>query len=299
MIRSFRGAETVRENKTLVENAIFHSSISRFEGELSSSHFTIKSPIAGSETYISQGKSTTIDHRHYWISNAGQAVAGSLNSDTPVEGFCIGFTHDYMTSHYASSRQTIRDALDTPSADSVSKEFFSYHYPVGDDRLGQLLRQIKHHVSHGDTDDMLDFDGLYLEVCSALIASQEVIRDVIEDIDHVHMITREEIYRRTRMMYDYIHDLYLHNISVDDICRHAALSRYHGIRCYKKVYGITPYQQVLQLRMEYARQLILSGHTIAAAAYDASFGDYRAFSKRFKTMYGKTPSQYRRWYNEQ
>ena len=52
---------------------------------------------------------------------------------------------------------------------------------------------------------------------------------------------------------------------------------------------------VLQLRLEYAAQLLVDNpeHSIAQIAADSGFGNSSYFSDRFRQHYGMSPSDYR------
>ena len=75
----------------------------------------------------------------------------------------------------------------------------------------------------------------------------------------------------------------------------AFMSKYHFLRTFRRVAGMTPYQFLLGLRLRRAAaRLRESDAAIAAIAFDAGFGDLSSFNARFRAAFGLTPGAYRR-----
>src|SRR5262245_15328072 len=74
----------------------------------------------------------------------------------------------------------------------------------------------------------------------------------------------------------------------------AGLSRYHFLRVFRHVLGMTPHQFVLRTRMHHAAvRLRGSRDTISAVAFDAGFNDLSTFNRRFRRIMGVSPRQWR------
>lgn len=75
----------------------------------------------------------------------------------------------------------------------------------------------------------------------------------------------------------------------------AGMSRYHYLRTFRRTVGTTPHQFVLATRMRRAAaRLATSRDPVTAVAFDAGFGDLSTFVRRFRRIFGTTPSDYRR-----
>jgi AraC family transcriptional regulator len=75
----------------------------------------------------------------------------------------------------------------------------------------------------------------------------------------------------------------------------ARLSPYHFARQFRKATGLPPYQYVILLRVERAKQLLQGDSTLSLAevAAHAGFSDQSQFSRHFKRLVGITPRQFR------
>jgi AraC family transcriptional regulator len=82
--------------------------------------------------------------------------------------------------------------------------------------------------------------------------------------------------------------------SIVQHARDAAMSPYHFLRTFRAVVGMTPHQFVLRTRLNQAAiSLRRSRDSIAAIAFDAGFNDLSTFNRRFRRLFGQSPSAYR------
>ena len=71
-------------------------------------------------------------------------------------------------------------------------------------------------------------------------------------------------------------------------------SKYHLIRVFKKYYGITPRQYLINKRIEKAKIFLASGKSVSDTCYTIGFESINSFSNLFKAKTGMPPSVYRR-----
>jgi transcriptional regulator GlxA family with amidase domain len=83
-------------------------------------------------------------------------------------------------------------------------------------------------------------------------------------------------------------------ITLDTICKEACISKFHLIRSFKKLYGVTPYQHLTFLRIKKAKELLQTNLPIATVCYHVGFDSPTSFSGLFKKIAGKTPKEFRR-----
>lgn len=84
-------------------------------------------------------------------------------------------------------------------------------------------------------------------------------------------------------------------VSLDDLARRAGMSKYHFLRRYRELSGRTPMEDVRALRVEYAREMILTtGLPLKAIAPLAGISSEYALCKMFRKVLGSTPGALRR-----
>ncbi len=80
-----------------------------------------------------------------------------------------------------------------------------------------------------------------------------------------------------------------------DLAGKAGMSRYHFLRSFRRMLGITPYQLLLNIRMRRAAlALTTTSAEIAAIAFASGFGDLSTFNARFRKVTGMSPRAFRR-----
>ncbi len=85
-----------------------------------------------------------------------------------------------------------------------------------------------------------------------------------------------------------------HPLSLTALAREAAMSRYHFLRTFRQLTGMTPHQFVLRTRLSRAAvRLRRSSDAISAIAFDAGFNDLSTFNRRFRRLMGINPLAYR------
>lgn len=84
------------------------------------------------------------------------------------------------------------------------------------------------------------------------------------------------------------------NISLADMAEHFHLSKEYIIRSFKKKYGITPHQYIINSKMKIADSMLRTGdRTIEEIASELNFSDSHHFSSQFKKNFGIRPSVFK------
>ena len=103
--------------------------------------------------------------------------------------------------------------------------------------------------------------------------------------------------RETRRVADvlrHIEDRADEPLDLDALAGIARTSKYHFLRVFRGAVGMTPYQFVLNVRMRRAAvRLLRSSESVATIAFDTGFGDLSTFNRRFRQVFGLSPSAYR------
>lgn len=84
------------------------------------------------------------------------------------------------------------------------------------------------------------------------------------------------------------------NLTLDVLAREAGLSRFHFLRTFEQITGLTPHQYVRRARLrEAAMRLVDESRTVLDIALDCGFGDVSNFNRAFRTEFGMSPRAYR------
>ena len=94
-----------------------------------------------------------------------------------------------------------------------------------------------------------------------------------------------------RQVIDYVRSSIHTVISLEGLASTIHLSIFHFSRLFKNTLGVSPYQFVLQLKIEYAKRLIKQKQPIGDIAYKLGFTDSAHFCNAFKKITGQSPLQ--------
>ncbi|MBA3647790.1 MAG: helix-turn-helix transcriptional regulator [Chitinophagales bacterium] len=108
------------------------------------------------------------------------------------------------------------------------------------------------------------------------------------------MYPKVYLYRRIVQSKLFIDSHYPDIIDIDNIANEAFYSKFHFIRSFKKIYGKTPHQYLISVRIEKAKALLENGVSIAEVCHSVGFDSISSFCGLFKRMVDKTPSLYQK-----
>lgn len=93
---------------------------------------------------------------------------------------------------------------------------------------------------------------------------------------------------------EFIHDNYYRNFSLKEIAQIAHLSPYHFSRIFKAEIGKTPFEYLLEIKIEKAKEhLRRSEKSITEICFDCGFSNVSHFTRTFTSKVGVSPTTFR------
>ncbi|HUR11409.1 MAG TPA: AraC family transcriptional regulator [Flavitalea sp.] len=103
---------------------------------------------------------------------------------------------------------------------------------------------------------------------------------------------RMYLYRRIVQAKIYIDAYYGSDLDIDNIADEACFSKFHFIRLFKEIYGKTPHQYLVDVRIHHACTLLATGTSVTDTCYKVGFESVGSFSSLFSKVTGFSPSRY-------
>ena len=104
--------------------------------------------------------------------------------------------------------------------------------------------------------------------------------------------TKIYLYRRIVEAKLFIDNHCLESIDMTTIANKAYFSKFHFLRLFKQVYGITPHRYLTMLRIEKAKELLQNNISITDTCYRIGFASTSSFTKLFKRYMKISPLKY-------
>ena len=93
---------------------------------------------------------------------------------------------------------------------------------------------------------------------------------------------------------NYLENNYNVNINMEVLSRVQWVSKYHLLRMFKKYYGLTPRQYLIDKRVEKSKEHLINGMSVTETCFAVGFESLGSFSTLFKTKTGKSPSEFQK-----
>ncbi len=255
--------------------------------------FSLKYVLAGLEQHHINGKRYGVEAGNYLVVGQGSDISIKIESKKLVEGVHFYLTEEIVSDVWRSLNNTPENLLENPKSTLETPAFFENKFGCKRDPLGSFMAQIGRSIqTNAFNEDMLD-DSLFYWLALELCKQQSAHLINLEIIPAKKKSTREELYRRLITAREYIHDNFTQAVSIPELAQMANLSEFHFLRCFKVVFGDSPYQYLLNLRLQLGKYLLICGKlSITEIAFSLGFKEVQTFSKLFRKAFSKGPSNF-------
>src|SRR5436190_6608662 len=169
-------------------------------------------------------------------------------------------------------------------------EFYEAVCPVGAAPFGNKLNELVAAIAGGNAGQQIDKEW-FLDLVERIIFHEYGNYLSLNGIRSVRMETRKEIFRRLKTAKQYMDDEFLGIDEINQVAKVCNMSEFHFFRSFRQAFNITPYQYILNKRLELAKLLLQKGQlSITQIAGYCNFPDVFTFSKAFKRQFNNTPS---------
>lgn len=213
------------------------------------------------------------------------------NGDEIKKGACIlykPFSHRYF---FAKDSDLIHDWMHfTGSADITAAkyniEMNKIYYPENDSEITEIIKEIEV--------ERLTCRPYCSEICDLKIEElfAKIARGInMENNPRVDKETYERFFGIRSIMQTEFNKIQ----SIEQLAARVNLSSSRFYVLYRKIFGISPKQDLLNIRMEHAKQLLLQKNcSVCEIAEQLGYGNQYHFIRQFKKITGTTPAKYAR-----
>lgn len=169
----------------------------------------------------------------------------------------------------------------------------AYHFPVYYEEMlrGYLMKLAMSELMEGQQEgskEVIDrgYLTLFFAYLNLLCSRREYLFKEEETISHPLVET----------ISSYIDAHIQENILVDDLAKQVHMSKYHFLRKFKDLTGVTVHAFITNKRLIHAVNGLRMGKSITQVYQESGFLDYSSFLRNFKKTFGVSPGKYKDFY---
>lgn len=246
----------------------------------------------GRESYTLDRRRISVDEDNFLLLNAGRTHASAIRSETDVESFKVFFR--------AGLAEETLAALTMPADRLLDREPHGWGFELceglrpHDRTVSPVWKYIRHRALTGDDDAAWFDEQLSYLMERLLLAHREVARRV-EAIPCARSGTRREIYRRVSLAVDYIESCYEQSIELETLAQVACLSKFHFLRAFRSLHGVTPQLYLQRKRAAVAKRMLsTTALPTMEIALRVGYASRTSLTKQVRQWTGSAPSEIRR-----
>lgn len=276
-------------------NQVVEDLISQTIDHGTSPSLSIKICFSGSATFSLDNRELNLFPGYFLTVNEGTSYTRIVDSLDPVKTFSIIFDSCFLADFHRTYLQNAASLLDDPFIETDPEvRLLEAIFPFVDDFKYTVLN-LKSTLCDGLTDDLLMNSYFHhcLESYYRLYHSE--VANKIAKLAFSNRSTKIEMMKRLLVAKDYIISNYNQKVRIDEVAKIACLSINHFLRNFKLAYRISPYQFLIQVRLQRAAEILKSTELpVSEIASLVGFDSSPSFIMLFRKAYKITPFQYRK-----
>jgi AraC-like DNA-binding protein len=234
-------------------------------------YYVIEWVIKGADRFFCNGNTYTAATDQLVLINPGEVHTGSTIADNELAYFSL-----YPDDH---TLRLVAETLDIHLPSHFSFQHTLANNPSLKNKFNLLFDCLRHQY------DQLQQEEIFFQCMHELLLQTSTgdEKDILPGKKDV----------RIKILIDYIRTHFKKDISLTQMAEFVHLNPFHLTRLFKKSTGLSPYEYLLVIRTEYARQLLRKGFKVQDAATKAGFYDASHFNRLFCKTAGASPKFFR------
>jgi len=254
---------------------------------------SVKCAFNGSEYYQKRNCKYAVSDENFLLLNEDTTYSSYIEPGEEVESLTINFSREYQKDVGRVMANSAGNLLDQPFDPAGELVFVEEKLYKHNNVVSPLIFKVRSLTRHFRENEVAISETLYFLLSALIQNNEELIRE-IRNVDAARPSTKREIYRRLNEVKDYMDSCPNEDITLESLSKIALMSPFHLLRQFKKNFHTTPYQYLVNRRMDRAIHILTgSDATLADVCFLTGFRDTSSFSKLFKKRFRLSPQQYR------
>ena len=225
---------------------------------------SIKVARGGRERYFIDGRSIAVDDDCYLILNDNRVYSSCFESGAEIESFSVFFRPGLAEEISGALARSVERALADGATESPRAVEFAEVLQHHDRVITPVLRYLQHALQEGMEDGDW-YEEQFQFLLGRMLAHQHRLEEQVERLPALKTTTRRELHRRIGLAVDLVHSSYERDIGLADMAAAACLSKFHFLRLFTELHGITPHAYLQRKRARAAARLLAGPGRLTAA----------------------------------
>jgi AraC family transcriptional regulator len=238
----------------------------------------------GSYALCVDGHMLKLEEEVFLALNAGHLLTTHGRPDPGACVLSIYFAPELLEHARNALAPADRELLNTCSQDRSFRLF--EHLRECDRSLVSVMRYMAHHICAG-IDDPRWYEEQIGFLLRRLMTHEISLARTVERMTHMKSWKRRETFTRLARVTDLIHSCYERPLSIEELAEAAHWSRFHMMREFKALHGISPYEYLQRRRTQTAARLVCSTElSVAQIAERTGFHERSTLVRRLRRSRG-------------
>jgi len=239
---------------------------------------------SGSYPLCVDGHTLKLEEEVFLVLNAGHVLTTHGRRDPGTCLLSIYFAPELLAQAREALAPADRDLLSACSQDGSWRLF--EHLRECDRSFTSVMHYVAHHICAG-VEDPAWYEEQVGFLLRRLLAHEISIARTVSAMTHMKSWKRRETFTRLARVADLIHSCYDRQLSIDELAEAAHWSRFHMMREFKAVHGISPYEYLQRRRTQAAARLLCSTElSVAQIAERTGFHERSTLVRRLRRSRG-------------
>jgi AraC family transcriptional regulator len=237
------------------ENALINGTDRNVEYLPFQQRLSVKLARGGRERYFIDGRSIAVDDDCYLILNENRVYSSCFESGVEIESFSVFFRPGMAEEVFGALGRTVETALGDGATEAPRTVEFAEVLQHHDTLVTPVLRYLQHALKSG-MEDADWYEEQFQFLLERMLSHQRRLTARIESLPALKAATRRELHRRLGLAIDLVHSSYERDIGLAEMATAACLSKFHFLRLFTELHGITPHAYLQRKRALAASRLL-------------------------------------------
>ena len=252
------------------ENAVISGTDRNVEYTPFRQRLSIKIARGGRERYFIDGRSIAVDDDNYLILNDNRLYASRFEAEVDIESLSVFFRPGLAEDVHGALSTTVERGLANGATEAPRPVEFSESLQPHDSVVTPVLRHVQLAVKSG-VEDADWYEEQFQFLLERMLSHHRRLTERIQRLPALKAATRHEIHRRLARAVDLVHSGYESNIGLAELAVAACLSKFHFLRLFTELHGVTPHLY-LQRKRAFAAARLLAGTELTTSQVAARVG---------------------------